>query len=1032
MGFKTSASLLALASGLVAVAQPVAAQTVSQPCSDTTTTQNDTGTGAVAESAGDRAALIAGRVVRPADTKNDIVVTGTRINRPNTFSAAPITSVTVQDIQAQAPLNVEEVLNRLPQVAPDSQQNYTDSDGRQRLKLRSLGFERTLVLVDGKRLGTQNGQDTNIIPASLLQRVDILSGGASSVYGSDAVSGVINFILRKDFTGLRIDTNYNFYNHLNRDTIVTPYAQAASFNTPRGYTNDGGRGDITVTLGKSMLDDRLKVSTFFNYRHADQVPYSARSSSPCQLTQTGRDGPLSCSPLSTYSPSGYISPRSGANSGTAYVNDPLGTRTFVPYGPGRGNAANPYDDYSYQRAGERYTVGTFASFEIAPEAELYGTMMAFRDTSQQTSPLRVYSYTVFGSTPYQVNCNNPFLSTSQAQALCGTTAAGTAASVPLDVRYRFDGQLQGTEYLNNGLRATGGIRGQVGDAWSYDIGGVYARNYQRTAYSVYADPVRVNRALNVVNVNGTPTCASVVSGVDSGCVPFDAFRAASGNAALTKYLFSGGSDGATFNIGTLYDVVASATGDLTKYGLKTPWADDGLAVSFATEYRKDTLVTGANQTYVSQYGDNDADLKQDVWESNVEAQLPLVQKRPFFELLQVNGGARVSKYSSNPNKFVTWKVEGLYAPIPDVMFRSSFNKAQRAPTVVEVRQATTVSYGTTIVSDFCAPVSRSNGSGGTTTTPLASREVCRATGLSDALYGSPTLLCPDNSCTVRSGGFVADPETAYTLTYGLVVKPRFLKGLVFSVDYYRIRINNSLGYNGPDYYSEGCLASNGDSFFCSGIVRNPSTGTLYSVAADNPTTGFFRAGTTNYYRSVSEGYDFQGQYTLGLGEVGRLDWSFNGSLTKNAGGQDSPVRAAYNCTGYFSNGIACGQLLPKWMHGLRTTWTTADNVFNVSFNWRYIGALTTANNSGQEVIGGTAQRFQTTFARIAPQSFFDLSMNFNVAKRFALRLIANNLLDRTPPIIPNSYTVSLSRNNTLPQRYDSLGRQIAIGTTITF
>ncbi|WP_137897638.1 TonB-dependent receptor [Sphingomonas sp. 2SG] len=1027
MRLKTTASLLALASSLGAIALPAAAQTVAQS-DDTTVSQSDTDT--VAESADDRAALISGKVARPAGNGNEIIVTGTRINRPNTFSAAPITSVTVQDIQAQAPLNVEEVLNRLPQIAPDSQQNYTDSDGRQRLKLRSLGFERTLVLIDGKRLGTQNGQDTNIIPASLLQRVDILSGGASSVYGSDAVSGVINFILRKDFSGLRIDTNYNFYNHLNRDTIVTPYAQAAGFNTPRGYSNDGGRGDITVTLGKAMLDERLKVSTFFNYRHADQVPYSARSSSPCQLTQTGLDGPLSCSPLSTYSPSGYVSPRSGTNSGTAYVNDPLGSRTFVPYGPGRGNAANPYDDYSYQRAGERYTVGTFASFEIAPEAELYGTMIAFRDTSQQTSPLRVYSYTVFGDTPYQVNCNNPFLSTSQAQALCGT-AAGTAATVPLDVRYRFDGQVQGTTYLNNGLRATGGIRGKVGDAWSYDIGGVYARNYQNTAFSVYSDPDRVNRSLNVVNVSGTPTCASVVSGVDRACVPFDAFRASSGSPALTNYLFSGGSDGATFNVGTLYDIVASATGDLTKYGLKTPWADEGLAVSFATEFRQDKLVSGANQTYVSQYGSNDANLKQYVWESNVEAQLPLVEKRRFFDLLQVNGGARVSKYSSNPDKFVTWKIEGLYAPIPDFMFRSSFNKAQRAPTVVEVRQATNTSYDTTVVTDFCAPETRQLPGGGTTTQPLGSREACRASGLPDALYGSPTLICA-TQCTVKYGGFTADPETAYTLTYGLVVKPRFLKGLVFSADYYRIRINNSLGFNGPDYYAQGCVASNGDPFFCSGIVRNPGTGTLFSAAANNPTTGFFRAGTTNYYRSLSEGYDFQGQYTLELGGAGRLDWGFNGSLTTKAGGQDSPVRAAYNCAGYFSNGIACGQLIPKWSHGLRTTWTTADSVFNVSFNWRYISALTTANNSGQDVIGGTDRRFQTTFARIAPQSFFDLSMNFNVAKRFALRLIANNLLDRTAPIIPNSYTVGLSRNNTLPQRYDALGRQIAIGTTITF
>ncbi|PMU98712.1 hypothetical protein, partial [Pseudomonas sp. GP01-A4] len=124
----------------------------------------------------------------------------------------------------------------------------------------------------------------------------------------------------------------------------------------------------------------------------------------------------------------------------------------------------------------------------------------------------------------------------------------------------------------------------------------------------------------------------------------------------------------------------------------------------------------------------------------------------------------------------------------------------------------------------------------TTTAPLASKEVCRATVLSDSLYGSATLLCPNDQCTVRSGGFTAAPETAYTQTYGIILKPRFVKGLVFSVDRYRIKINNSLGYNDDSYYTDGCLRSNGDPFFCSGIVR-AANGTLYAAAGTNPTSG---------------------------------------------------------------------------------------------------------------------------------------------------------------------------------------------------
>ena len=262
-----------------------------------------------------------------------------------------------------------------------------------------------------------------------------------------------------------------------------------------------------------------------------------------------------------------------------------------------------------------------------------------------------------------------------------------------------------------------------------------------------------------------------------------------------------------------------------------------------------------------------------------------------------------------------------------------------------------------------------------------------------------------------------------------MVKPRFVKGLVFSVDRYRIKIDNSLGYNDYSYYTDGCLRSGGDQYFCQGIVRNPGTGTLFASGAD-ATTGFIRQGTTNYYTSIARGWDFQAQYALDLDTIGRLDFGFNGSLTTFAGGQDSPVQPERNCAGYYGNG--CGQLIPKWSHGLRTTYTTMDKKFSASFNWRYVGSLTNANNSGDEAIGGTPARALTNYYRVAPQNYFDLALNFAIAKQFSLRLIANNLLDKSAPIVPDSYNISLARSNTIPQRYDSLGRNIAIGTTINF
>jgi outer membrane receptor protein involved in Fe transport len=1023
MHFGHSVSRIALVGSFMFAALPAMAQDV--PAEAVTPAQAAATTPADAKVQADADTATAA-VDQDSQASGAIVVTGSRIQRPNMTSAAPITSVTAQDIRAQAAVNVEDVLNRLPQIAPDSQQTYNDSDGRQRIKLRSLGFERTLVLIDGKRLGTQNGQDVGIIPPSLLERVDVLTGGASSVYGSDAVAGVVNFVLKKDFEGLQIDGNYNFYNHNNKDTVVSSLARASGFSSPRGLTNDGGRADITVTAGKKLFDGALRINGFVNYKHTDEVLLSQRSNSGCYVTQTSLNAPLSCGLTPSSSTSGMITPLSGANANAQYVNNPNGTRAFVPFGPGAGNASNYFSNYAYQRPSERVNAGAFVSLDIAPDAELYASGIWFRDKSYN-------NYPAIAGGSVQVNCNNPFLSGTQATAICGA-AAGTVASAPIDLRYRLgEGNDQPDTYLNTGVRLTGGVRGKVGSAWTYDVGGVYARNHQNYTPS-FVNSTNLQNSMNVGGTLAAPTCATTT---DAACVPFDAFSAGNTNPALIDYLYDQGTSTTT---GTLYDVQANVTGDLGKYGITSPFAEQGVAIALGTEYRKDTLKSTADSVYRAGLGGSDSYLKQDVWEANVEVQVPLVEHKRFADLLQANGGYRVSKYSSNPSTFNTWKIEGIYAPISDLTFRASFNKAQRAPTVTEIRQATNVDFasgGAGTFNDFCAPTVINGPNGVTYGAPVASREVCRATGLSDALYGSQTLLCSNGTtpngtaaCTVRSGGFTADPETAYTQTYGLIVKPRFVRGLVFSIDRYRIKINDSLGYNDYSYYTDGCQRSNGDAFFCQGIVRNPGTGTLYSVAGSNPTTGFIRQGTTNFYQSIARGYDFQAQYTLDLASAGKIDWNFNGSLTTFAGGQDSPVQPTRNCAGYYGNG--CGQLIPKWSHGLRATYSTLDRGFSASFNWRYVGSLTNADNSGDPAIGGTPERERTSYYRVSPKSYFDLALNFAIDKDFSLRLIANNLLDKSAPVVPDSYNVALARTNTIPQRYDSLGRNLAIGATVKF
>ncbi|MBB4619372.1 TonB-dependent receptor plug domain-containing protein [Sphingomonas abaci] len=365
----------------------------------------------------------------PRDNRDEIVVTGTRIVRPNVTSAAPITTVTSAEIAAQGATTIEEVMNRLPQVQANAEQNYADSSGRQRIKLRSLGFERTLTLVDGLRLGIQNGMDVSIIPNALVERIDVLTGGASSVYGSDAVAGVVNFILKKDFDGINLSGIYSFYNHDNRANPVTDAASAAFFPFPLGRTNDGGRADLTLTAGKTLFGGALNVSGFVNYRQSNQVSLGDRSYSACEVSQAIATGALNCT-RSTYTQVGTIVP-GGVGVGSTLVNNPDGSGTFVPYNSGPNTAANPFDDIAFQRNFKRVNAGGFVTANLSSDIELYGSGLYYRDRSFNTLPNRVYSYTAYGSTPFQTNCDNPFLSASQRTTLCG---AKTSGLVPLDVR----------------------------------------------------------------------------------------------------------------------------------------------------------------------------------------------------------------------------------------------------------------------------------------------------------------------------------------------------------------------------------------------------------------------------------------------------------------------------------------------------------------------------------------------------------------------------------------------------------------------
>lgn len=1012
---------MALSWSLLA-AVPVAAQQADQSLQTatpqaSTAPASDLGTPDGNTLQGDQAgtSAVADQDTPPAGRSADIVVTGSRVSRPNITSAAPVTTVTAEDIKQTGAINVEDVLRRLPQVTPDNSQNNPGGNGTQGVNLRRLGVNRTLNLINGQRLGTTTGLDVNVIPVALLKRIDVLSGGASAVYGSDAVAGVVNFIIDEDFQGVQASGNYSLYQHDNRDSIVGPVARASGYPVAGGNSFDGGRADLSLAIGHHFFDDKLKLSGFVDYRHADPVQYSDRDFSACRAILSAAGG-ASCD-VASYSRYGWFQPGAGANAGTIFANDKSGSAAFVPYDNSYGS--NQFGNYYAQRQDERINGGAFATLTLDKAAELYGSYLISSDKSSNLyNGARIGSYTSYGSTPYQVNCNNPLLSAQQIGTICGA-AAGTGALAPLDLHYQFDNAaLNRTDRYNNlDQRFAGGIRGDFADAWHYDLGGVYSKFRRSQVLGLpNADYTKVNNSLNVVDVNGVPTCASVVNGTDPSCVPADIFSSTGGSAAYANYLFSGFPGRQTLTA-YLYDVTFNVTGDLGHYGIRSPFAEDGVGVNLGAEYRKDKQVNDPDDAYIRNNGGNYYDNSIGVKELYGEVQVPIAQHKPGFELLSLSGAYRVSKYTSVDKNFTTWKLEGVYSPVSDITFRASWNKAARAPTLYEASPSPW--YEGLYTGDICAGA-----------TPQASLATCQLTGVTAAQYGN-IPQCTDNTCLARGQNEV-EPESAHTLTYGLLLKPRFIKGLVFSVDRYQIKIDNSIGYQGEQFWSDGCLTY-GTPLYCSHFVRN-SDGSLNSYSAytgSNPTSGYVAFGNGNQYVSKSEGYDFQAQYAFGLpANAGRVNVDFNGSLATNISGADSPDTPFRNCVGYF--GLTCGAPTPKWTHYLRLTYTTPDRLFSLSGGWRHISGTLFAGNSGDPTLGASNTTVLTSFYRVPTYDYADLQATVAIAKNLELRFTVNNLFDREPPILANASNYVSSYSNSFPTYYDTLGREFQIGFTTRF
>ncbi|MBA3666286.1 MAG: TonB-dependent receptor [Sphingomonas sp.] len=1013
----------------------------------------------------------------------DIVVTGSRIPQPNLTSAAPVVTISDQDIKLSGTTRIDDLINQLPSAAaPQGPSLPNPSTGTAEIDLRYLGAKRTLSLVNGRRLtpgdpnqGSTGAADVNIIPASLVKRVEILTGGASSVYGADAVAGVVNFIMDTEFEGLRFDGQISTYQHNNNCPSIgggrsvcdeldrnTNVLHRVNYDYPKGSVWDGRAIDATVSLGAGFDDGRGHVVGYVGYRKQNAALQGNRDYSACTLNDVRKKGGIIPA---------AINPQCGGSSFSAEGNFLLfvpdtnaagGTSTFYTRG-GNGDIVNGRTRYNFAplnhwvRPDERYTAGVFANYEIMPQIKPYLEFMFMDDkTNAQIAPSGN-----FGNT-FTINCDNPYMTAATRAIVCSPTNLinGNLGSYPLTrttnpgappqtfidaqgkpyqqgffqiFRRNVEGGPRIGNFSHTSYRAIIGTRGDLSNAFSYDAYYQYGRTKYLQVFEGEQSAVRLARSVNVVNdpragspTFGQPVCRSVLDGSDPGCAPFNYFGTPS-QAAIDYVNVYGVDPGETS------EQIANVnlTGQLGELGVATPWASNGFGINVGWEYRREQLSLTPDQEFITGdlTGQGAPTLPVSgnfhVNEAFAEVQLPIVEHN-FIDELTFGAGYRKSWYKTGAGRKYdtdTYKLSAEFAPIADIRFRASYNRASRAPNILELFTQPHVALDGS--NDPCAGV-----------TIKATDYGCIAQGLR---VGQNTPANPSEQYNGLLGGNVdLLPEKATTKTAGIVLQPRFLPRFAFSVDYWNIDLKDAIQGFGADTVISDCVANSTATTIapsCS-LIRRDGGGSLWLVPA-GPGAGYIVDTPTNVGRIKTNGYDFNSSYSRRLGGLGNLSLSFLGTYLKKYK-VNNGIAPTYDCAGYYGTvcsgaTVASTSAMPKWRHKARATLQMPFGL-GVSVNWRHVGkvALETLSDDAALTAPNSADQLN---AHVKPQDYIDLAATYTLLDSVNLRAGVNNVFDKTPPIIPSGHgscPTSACAGNTFPGTWDYMGRFLYAAMTVNF
>ena len=956
------------------------------------------------------------------DAAADVVITGSRIPQLRTQSIAPVAVVGSEDFAVTGTTRVEDLLNKLPQITPDQNAATTGSSGTgtATVNLRNLGAQRTLVLINGRRLpnggyfpgnnASASAADINLIPQIMLDRVEVLTGGASAVYGADAVAGVVNFVLADRFEGIRLNASLSGFQHNQQGREYAAVARTAGEPVPDDNVFDGEGFDVNAMFGSNFAEDRGNITAYAGYRKTTLVSAADRDYSACTLGPGNATVPYICGGSSTNFPGRF---RVG---NTSFSVNEVGN--FVPYT----GTYNFGKFASLQRPAKRITAGAFMHFEVAPKTTLYSEFNFMED---ETNQFRAPAGYIYNSGPgptggYIVNCDNPFLSNSQRTTICGANA-GTANTAEVAIgRRNVEGG--GSLFYQRHVEYRGvlGVRGVFGadDVWHYDASASIAKNSVTQIYNNVWITTKLNSAIQAVTdpLTGQIVCKGNQSGgnANPGCVPYNPWRVGAVTQAMTDYLATP----FLFDSQTTEQIVSgNIAGNLGGYGLESPWAADGFGLSIGAEYRRSTVefvpdgnlqqgLTTFRPGFMMKPIPKTA-IK--VWEVFPELRIPIAKDQAGFQSLDAEFGYRYSDYSVG-FETSTWKAGLAWAPARAVRFRGEINRAVRAPNIAELFGTQFVAFGG--VSDPCAG-----------TAPTATAAQCSRSGVTAAQYGRIEANAARQYNSLQGGNGALTPEKATTKTFGVVLTPDGALGkFVATVDYFDTRINNVIGTLGADYILGQCVnAAN----LCDLVRRDPTTGSLWQG-----NRGFTVDTLQNKGSLRQRGIDISLTDRIPTNSLGTFGLDFSGTyllkLTNiNANG------ASYDSVGLY--GLVVGQPNPEWRHRARLSWDTPRRGFNVNLTWRFIDRVTLDAASSQATLANATQAAFVRDRELASRSYFDLATAYRINEKATFRIGVNNILDKDPPIISTfNLPTTFGDANTFPAVYDSAGRHLFAQIDLTF